>query len=131
MAKKFWLTPPEMYKKLDDEFHFDFDPCPFPRDPSYNALEVEWGLSNYVNPPFTEGRLTGLGPTAFVRKSIEEFKKGKNIVIVVPVQNYVNLALEAGAVVRSMGRPRWLEVETKEPRRDPSPIIALIFQHHL
>ena len=23
-----WKTPDSVYKALDDEFHFDFDPCP-------------------------------------------------------------------------------------------------------
>jgi hypothetical protein len=30
MDKKYWLTPPDIYDKLDKEFHFDFDPCPYP-----------------------------------------------------------------------------------------------------
>ena len=30
LIKKYWLTPPELYKKLDNEFNFDFDPCPCP-----------------------------------------------------------------------------------------------------
>ena len=30
--------------------------------------------------------------------------------------------LEAGAELRSLGRVRWLEVDTKEPMRTPSPI---------
>lgn len=24
-----WATPPEFYNKLNEEFNFDFDPCPF------------------------------------------------------------------------------------------------------
>ena len=27
---QYWLTPPDLFKKLDDEFHFNFDPCPYP-----------------------------------------------------------------------------------------------------
>jgi hypothetical protein len=41
-----WATPKEFYQKLDDEFHFDFDPCPLntgeiPDDK--NGLLIEWG----------------------------------------------------------------------------------------
>ena len=28
---KYWITPPDLYERLDAEFHFDFDPCPYPR----------------------------------------------------------------------------------------------------
>lgn len=41
--KHYWLTPPELYKKLDDEFHFDFDPCPFPLPAGFDGLTCEWG----------------------------------------------------------------------------------------
>jgi hypothetical protein len=45
-----WQTPDEVYKKLDKEFHFNFDPCP--TNPKFNGLEVDWKRSNFVNPPY-------------------------------------------------------------------------------
>ncbi len=45
-----WSTPPDFYKKLDDEFHFDFDPCPI--NPTFDGLNVKWGGCNYMNPPY-------------------------------------------------------------------------------
>ena len=36
-----WQTPDDVYKKLDDEFHFDFDPCP--PNPTFDGLSIEWG----------------------------------------------------------------------------------------
>lgn len=45
-----WSTPPDFYKKLDDEFHFDFDPCPL--NPTFDGLSVKWGGCNYMNPPY-------------------------------------------------------------------------------
>jgi hypothetical protein len=50
--EKYWLTPPEVYQSLDAEFHFDFDPCPYPKKEGYNAILIPWGHSNFVNPPF-------------------------------------------------------------------------------
>src|SRR5882724_8498488 len=99
---RFWLTPPDVYQPLDKEFHFDFDPCPYPRPDGYDGVTVEWGQSSFVNPPFrSKDSFNGHGPTAFVRKAIEENKKGKQVVLLLPVQSYVNLLLEAGAEARS------------------------------
>jgi site-specific DNA-methyltransferase (adenine-specific) len=50
-----WSTPPDFYKKLDEEFHFDFDPCPL--NPTFDGLQVKWGKRNYMNPPY--GRVIG------------------------------------------------------------------------
>jgi len=121
-----WLTPPDVFKKLDEEFHFTFDPCPCPKPEGYDSTVVEWGKSNYVNPPFH--RENGIGPTAFMRKAIEENRKGKTVVLLAPTQSYINLMLEAGAELRSMGRVRWLHKETLRPCKDPSPITAFILR---
>lgn len=125
---KYWLTPPEIYKSLDDEFHFDFDPCPYPKPIGYNSLIVPWGQSNFVNPPFRKKDGLWGGPTAFIRKAIEEQKRGNQTVLLIPVQSYVNLLLEAGAELRSAGRIKWLEVETKDPSKSPSPILCAVLR---
>ena len=115
--KRYWLTPPELYQSLDQEFHFDFDPCKYPK--TWDGLKIDWMNMNYVNPPF---RSKDGSPTAFVRKAIEESKKGNSSFLTLPTQSYVNLLLEAGAELRSLGRVKWLEVETKEPMKGPSSI---------
>lgn len=126
---KYWLTPPDLYQKLDSEFHFDFDPCPYPRPDNYDSLGIEWGKVNYVNPPFRpDDGVNGKGPTAFVRKAIEEHKKGKTVVLTIPTQSYVNLLIEAGAEMRSLGRVKWLEVDSKQPMPGPSPITCFILR---
>lgn len=128
-TSRYWLTPPSIFTKLNEEFRFDFDPCPCPRPEGYNSLIIEWGQSNYVNPPFRKhDGVDGQGPTAFVHKAIEENKKGKTVVLMLPVQSYVNLLLEAGAELRSMGRVKWLEADTKEPMKGPSPICCFILK---
>ena len=123
---RYWLMPSEELAKLK-EFPFDFDPCPYPA--TFNGLQMDWGNWNFVNPPFRKADgINGEGPTAFVRKAIEQQGKGKSSVLVLPTQSYVNLLLEAGAELRSMGRIRWLEVDTKEPMPGPSPITAFILR---
>ena len=127
MAEGYWLMPPDKYKALDDEFHFTFDPCPYPF--VKGGIESEWGRINFINPPFRKkDAINGNGPTAFIRKAISEKQNGKTSVIVVPTQSYVNLMLEAGAELRSMGRIRWLHKDTLEPCKDPSPITAFILR---
>ena len=129
MSDGAWLMPPDQFKMLDNEFHFTFDPCPCPRPEGYNSLSIEWGESNFVNPPFHKEN--GIGPTAFMRKAIAENQKGKTVVLVAPTQSYVNLMLEAGAELRPMGRIRWLHKETNMPCKDPSPITAFILRGKL
>jgi hypothetical protein len=113
-GKHYWITPPALYAELDNEFHFDFDPCPHPLPPGFDGLTCEWGQSNYVNPPFGsiihEGRKKG--PTAWVRKAIVEHRKGKRVVLVYPVDKWVLMLLaEIGTSVRNLGDVRWLAIE--------------------
>jgi hypothetical protein len=49
-AKQNWETPDDVYAALDEEFHFDFDPCH--KDSIWDGLIIEWGKSNFVNPPY-------------------------------------------------------------------------------
>jgi hypothetical protein len=124
---QYWITPPDVYQKLDAEFHFDFDPCPYPyiRD----GIEIEWGRSNYVNPPFRKkDAINRHGPTAFVRKAIEENKKGKQVVLIIPTQSYVNMLVNAGAEIRSAGRVKWLDTVSGKPTVDPSSVSLFILR---
>ena len=107
-GKHYWLTPPEIYEQLDNEFHFDFDPCPYPRPEGFDGLEVNWGKSNYVNPPFN-------GPTRWVRKSIEEYRKGNRVVFVFPIDKWIHYLLGEDVEIRNLGDIRWLATEDRQP----------------
>ena len=108
---RYWIIPPEIYGPLNDEFYFDFDPCPYPF--KEDGIEIEWGTSNWVNPPFRKrDAINDHGPTSFVRKGIDEAKMGKTSVFILPVQNYVNMLLLAGAEIRPLGRVNWLDART-------------------
>ena len=114
-GKHYWLTPPDLYAQLDAEFHFDFDPCPYPKPADFDGLTCEWGARNWVNPPFGsivhEGKKKG--PTAWMRKAIEEQRKGKLSVVVYPVDKWVLMMLAAcGAQnVRNLGDVKWCATE--------------------
>jgi len=73
---RIWITPPETYARLNEEFAFDFDPCPHPRPDGFDGLTEPWGSVNYVN------LLSQVIP--WVTKAIEEVAKGKTVVMVYP-----------------------------------------------
>ena len=112
-GKHYWLTPPDLMKELNNEFHFDFDPCPHPKPDNFDGLTSDWGPSSYVNPPFGsivhEGKKKG--PTAWARKSIEEFKKGNKVVMVYPIDKWVLMLLEHASEVRNLGDIKWCSTE--------------------
>lgn len=112
-GKHYWLTPPDLYARLDEEFRFDFDPCPFPKPEGFDGLAIPWGKSSYVNPPFGsilhEGKKKGA--TAWVRKAIAENAQGKGVVLVYPIDKWILMLLAAGATVRNLGDVRWLATE--------------------
>ena len=72
-----WKTPKALYAQLDKEFWFDFDPCP--PNPTFDGLTCEWSHgANYVNPPY------GREIPKWTAKAVQEWKKGKTIVMLVP-----------------------------------------------
>jgi hypothetical protein len=106
-----WATPKELYEKLNAEFKFDFDPCPLHSD--FDGLTIEWGKSNYINPPYSRQL-----KEAFVIKAIEESKKGKICVMLLPVSTSTKLfhkhILPNAKDIRFLeGRVRFLGTNTK------------------
>ena len=114
-GKHYWLTPDDVMKELNDEFNFDFDPCPYPKPEDFDGLTNEWGKSNYVNPPFgsiiNQGKKKGA--TAWVRKAIAENEKGKDVVFVFPIDKWILMLVKAGAEIRNLGDVKWLATEDK------------------
>jgi len=59
-------TPDDLYNILDNEFHFDFDPCPTFYGivtAKFDGLSINWKKSNYCNPPYNNQK-------AWVEKSL-------------------------------------------------------------
>ena len=71
-----WATPREVYDKLNEEFHFNDDPCPL--HSVANRLNTDWGTCVFMNPPY------GREITGWLRKAYEESLKGKTIVCLLP-----------------------------------------------
>ena len=70
-----WSTPPDFYDKLNQEFGFDFDPCPL--RPESDGLSIPWGQRNFCNPPYSQLKL-------WLRKGYEESLLGKLVVFLIP-----------------------------------------------
>jgi phage N-6-adenine-methyltransferase len=82
-----WATPNDFFEALNKEFDFNFDPCPFKHDLSlWNGLEIEWGEKNFINPPYSRTL-----KESFVKKAVEESKKGKLCVMLLPVSTSTKL----------------------------------------
>lgn len=71
-------TPEELLEDLTKIYgEFDFDPCP--PDPQFDGLTADWGKNNFVNPPFSN-------LNKWLLKAIEEWKKGKQVILLMPAR---------------------------------------------
>lgn len=115
-------TPKSVYEALDREFHFTFDPCP----PNPAGLRLrdglgDWGERNYVNPPYSK-------KTVWIKKAIEEQKKGHLTVMLLPVDTstrwFHDLVLPYAEIRWLRGRIRFYEnqKESKSPAKFASMI---------
>lgn len=124
--KHYWLMPPDKYNELNAEFHFDFDPCPFPRPEGFDGLTADWGRSNWVNPPFTgmakEPGKRKIGPMAWARKALIERGKGNLSVLIFPIYQVrvISFLEDHNAEIRYYGKVIWLAVEDNTPNPAPS-----------
>jgi len=75
-------TPIKLFKELDEEFHFNFDPArpPIVGDYNENALTKRWIIKSkpkkklrvYLNPPYDRKLME-----RFIKKTYVEFKEGR------------------------------------------------------
>lgn len=74
-------TPKYIYDEINEHFDFNFDPCPINHDiKKWDGLKINWGERCFVNPPYSK-ELKNL----FIIKAVEESKKGKLCVMLLPV----------------------------------------------
>jgi len=105
-----WATPKYLYDELNAEFNFDFDPCPLNAD--FDGLTIEWGQSNFVNPPYNR-----IDKPKFIQKAFDEFMKWKTCVLLIPVststKQFHELILPYAEVRFIKGRVAFCGVNTK------------------
>lgn len=84
-TKEDWATPQDFFDKLNEEFHFDLDPCADAENAKCkeyftkeeNGLLKDWGGRRvFCNPPY--GRKT---TGEWIRKCYEEAKKPGTVVV--------------------------------------------------
>jgi hypothetical protein len=92
------LTPPELLAWLRKTFGEFCDVCPYPRA-DFDSLTMPWPEQYkliYCNPPFLSKQdRNGQSINIWVRKCIEEAKRGKKVLLVLPTLPSHNLLLEA------------------------------------
>ena len=86
-------TPDDLYNILDNEFHFDFDPCPLVQlrlfeilngKVPFDGLTISWKKRNYCNPPYANQK-------AWVEKAYNESLKNKICVMLLPARTDTKL----------------------------------------
>lgn len=118
-----WATPKEFYKKLDKEFHFDFDPCPLQAEQE-DAMFKDWKGRVFINPPYNNIR-------NFLEKGLLELKKGnaKLLVYLVPVRTdtrwFHDLVYNKAELRFIKGRLRFNDGDPSA--RAPFPSMIIIF----
>ena len=130
-----WGTPKDLYKTLNDEFHFDeFDPCPLTDDPTFNGLQMEWAQTTFVNPPYSNLKSTKKSGIGWIEKSHLEAQKGKTIVLLIPARTdttwFHDIILANNYQVRFMkGRTKFINKETgKVEGTAPFPTMVVVMK---
>ena len=81
-----WATPKYLMDELQEEFNFDFDPCPLELGEiteDKDGLLIEWGERNFINPPYSRKL-----KDAFVKRAVEMKNNGKLCVLLLEFNNF-------------------------------------------
>lgn len=117
-----WRTPQWLYRELDREFKFDFDPCL--SDPEFNGLEISWGKSNFVNPPFNDLK-------RWLTKAYIEALDGNTSVVLMPSRTdtayWYDIVIPHAEIRWIRGRIDFIHKD-KSVSRSPFPCCLAIFR---
>jgi hypothetical protein len=98
-----WGTPPALYNKLDEEFHFSgYDPCPLLNESNMDGLNQSWGVAGdtvFVNPQYSNIQV-------WCMKAREQQLLGIKVVMLIPSRTstaYFHDWIQPYADVRFLG----------------------------
>ena len=127
-----WQTPPVLFKKYDDIYHFELDAAASKDNtlcPKFFSLDSDSLLQNWFryktvwcNPPY--GREIG----KFVKKAYEESSKGCVVVMLIPsgtdTSYFHNYCFKYGKVGFLKGRIKF--ISKSNPKGNPAPFPSCI-----
>ena len=117
-----YATPKRLYEKLNNEFHFDDDPCPL-SDNGIDGLLRKWGKVVYLNPPY------GKPLPKWINKAWGESECGSTVVCLLPARTdtkwFHEYCLKA-AEIRFIERRLTFD---NSIHNSPFPSIIVIFKH--
>jgi phage N-6-adenine-methyltransferase len=87
-----WETPPELFKRLDEQYHFDIDVCATAQNakcrryftPDEDGLTLLWIGTCWMNPPY------GRGVEPWIKKAYESAQAGATVVALLPARTDTN-----------------------------------------
>ena len=133
-----WQTPPDLYKQLDDEFHFELDACTSPDNPlgtprfyteKDNGLNLPWYNPTYVNPPY--GRAGKADK--WIEKAYHSAQNGITVVMLLPSRTDTNwfhrwIYNKPNVEIRFLrGRLKFVGPKYTAPNGAPFPSMVVVF----
>ncbi len=130
-----WRTPLDLFKQLNEEFHFDLDVCAsnawlLPKYLSDNALQQDWckiAKSCFMNPPY--GREIGNWILhAFIEAKVHQ---GCSVVCLLPARTDTDWFWRyctKGEIRFLKGRLKFLNPNYTTPKPAPFPSMIVVFR---
>ena len=125
-ATAHWSTPKELYDALNEEFHFNDDPCPINiPDPFYtdDGLARPWGDRVFINPPY------GKAISKWLHRAYTEGRNGKVVVCLIPSRTdtrwWHDYVMKASEIRFIRGRLKFGDSKNSAP----FPSVIVIFRH--
>ena len=129
-----WETPKDLFRKLDEEFHFTLDPCATPQTAKCkkfytkndDGLRQSWaGEVVFMNPPY------GRQIAKWIKKAWEESKKGATVVALLPARtdtNWFHDYILNKAEIRFIRGRVYFRQDGERVDRAPFPSIIVIYR---